>query len=688
MPDTEEVGSLPQDNEKPEEALARVQGMRMAYAAPVHAQIEAEAKVYESFIFGEAPETDNAEGRKKSADEQKMGRGWSMASLPLHGQLRSVLLPTLLSREPTWVNRARLGGGKIEKARGKIYEALAKVIYQENDVHREAACALDDAMLKRCGWFLVDYDPKKRLPRVRWVDARRVLTDRENSHSPFQRDQRWWSEFRTISLKDAEYLAEKEWGAKGYEFTALTTEIDDTEALQVDGVEILGANGEPLRRVTERPTEFVRLAYVYIKGANPYGGRASNKAKPGDIVEKGGEDAVYTGRDELLILECVGKYDDAKAYKFVGRKDWPFPCDPGECPAEPLRITMDNRDFYPASIYQPGHSLQVAANWALRYYNTDLHNSARRIVLYADGTVDQKAMDKGLWGEDNLVTLKVKGGRVPEQWFRVVGFGEPNPALQQAVPANIQQFRDAVGLDKLDMEARSNRTATDAAILNQGAQVRIGYMADQVELALANVMRKALQCARWNMSAQDVAHWVGAGLLDFYDVNLTKTETDYGGTEYEVPTGETIQVSDLWDDTVRDPASIRDEIGIDIEPRSVRFVDPQAEMQDIQVLVAKQMEFHRRISGAMTPQEKMVIAKAGNAALRMLAERMHLANAHEILYDLNDIMNLPPGPEQVGAAAQMMGAVQSGMQQGPVTPQAEGAAGRIATGLNVRNPLE
>ncbi|MBK9976216.1 MAG: hypothetical protein IPP14_15730 [Planctomycetes bacterium] len=688
MPDNVEPESLPQQGERPDEALARVAGMRLAFSAPTNSLIEEQAKVYGQFIFGEAPAL--GEGGKRSADEKKMGRGWSLASLPLHGMLRQVLLPTLLSREPTWINRARIGGDDIEKGRGKLYEELAKVIYRESDVHREAACAIDDAMLKRCGWFLVDYDSKKRLPRIRWVDAKNVLTDRENGHSPFPRDQRWWAEFRTISIKDAEYYAKTQWGAdKDYEFTPLTTDIDDDDRVQLDGTELLGPDGSPLQRVNERPTEFVRLVYVYVKGANPYGMAASNKAKPGDIVEKGGTDAMYHGKDEVLVLECIGDKDDAKGYKFVGRKDFPFPCDPGECPAEPLRVTMDNRDFYPASIYQPGHSLQVAANWALRYYNTDIHNSARRIVLYADGTVDEKALQKGLWGEDNLVTLKTKGGRVPEQWFRVVGFGEPNPALKEAIPANVQQYRDAVGLDKLDMEARSNRTATDAAILNQGAQVRIGFMADQVEYALANVMRKALQCARWNMSAEDVAYWVGPELLEFYDVKLTKTETDFGGeTEYEVPTGEVVKVSDLWNEEVRDPAAIRDEIGIDVEPRSVRFVDPQAEMQDIQVLVNKQMEFHKRISEAQTPQEKMVIARAGNAALKMLADRMHLPNSHELLYDLNDVMGIPMGAEQVGAQAQMMGAMQPGAgPQGPETPQAEGAAGRITASLGMANPL-
>lgn len=701
MPDTEEFDTpdTPKElettkhkGEKDDAATARVAGLRLAYSQPRHALIDAEAKVYETFAFGEEPEIEGGDG-KRSAGEKKIGKGWNTATLPLHHVLRSVLVPTLLSREPTWVNRSRIGGGDEEKARGKIYEELAKVIWRENDMHMQATAALDDAMLKRCGWFLIDYDKKKRLPRIRWVDASKVRTDRENGQSPFTRDQRWWAEYRTISLKDAEYFAEHEWGAKGFKFTPRSALVDDDDDVQLESP-IVDADGLRMVGSRERPTERVKLVFMYVKGANPDGGNANNSAKPGDVVEKGGEDAMYSGKDELLILECVGDEKDGKSYKFVGRKKWPFPCDPGECPAEPLRITVDNRDFFPASIFQPGHSLQEAANWAFRYYNTDVYNSSRRIVVYSEGHVDDKALNKGLYGTDNLITIKSKNRHVNDKWFSVQGFGEPSASLEKAIPANTQQYKDVVGLDKLDMEARSNRTATDAALLNQGGQLRTGFMADLLEYSLANVMRKAMQCARWNMNAEDVAHWVGEDMLGFYSVALTRKEKrsveELDGTvveyEEEVPTGETVRISDLWNDTVKDAASIRDEIGIDIEPRSVRFVNPEKEMEDIVLLFGKQLEAHKRLAEFQTPQEKVVAARASNAMLRMLAERMHLPNAHELLYDLEELVKAPPSAEQQQAQTAQMQAMMSD-QGGPVTPQAEGAAGRVGASLGIPNPL-
>ncbi len=689
--DDELQASLPQPEEKPEEALARVMGARCAYAAPFHAQIKAEAKIYESFVFGEPPEISDSGSGKKSADEKKSARGWSQVSLPLHGVLRQVLHPTLVSRPPTFVNRVRPGADDNERALGRLYEELAKVIYRESGVHQEIMAALDDAALKRCGWLMVDFDKDKRLPRVRWVNADQVLTDRENSHSPFTRDQRWWAEFRTVPISEAKEIAEKH-GKKDHEFTPLTTDVDDSDPVLLDDMQMLGADGEVLRRTNERPTEFVRLAYVYVKGANPYTGRAKNDAKPGATVSKTGEDAVYKGKDELLILECVGRQDQAESYKFIASKPWPFPTDAGECPAEPLRITSDNRDFFPFSIYQPGHSLQVAANWALRYYNTDLFNSARRVVVYTNGKIDEKALNKALYGDDNLLAIKSSGGVVGNKFFEVQDFGQPNSALKEGLPMNLGQYRDATGLDALDMEARSNRTATDAAILNQGAQVRIGFMADQVELTIRNVMRKALQCARWNMTANDVARWVSEDLLSFYNVALTErtteTQVDFDGTELEFPvdkpTGEIIRVSRLWNDNVKDPGAIRDEIGISIEPRSVRFVDPNTQIEDLQLMIAKTAEFHKRMVDAQTPQEKMQIAKQSNVAMRMLGELLNLPHWQDLLLNLEEILAIPPAAEQGQAQASLMAAARP---QGPVTPQATGAAGRVAGAAGVPNPL-
>ena len=240
------------------------------------------------------------------------------------------------------------------------------------------------------------------------------------------------------------------------------------------------------------------------------------------------------------------------------------------------------------------------------------------------------------------------------------------------------------GLAVYDLEARSHVTATDAAIRNEGAQVRIGHMADRVERALSRVMRKALQCALYNMKAEDVAKWVGADLLQAYEVELREEQTDYDGTVYNVPSGRPIMVSDVWTPDLKKPQFIRDEIGIDIEPRSVRFSNPQQEVQDMQFLITKQMEFHKRITEAMLPQEKLAIAKAGNAALRLYLERLHIPNGEDMLYDLQDIVNIPPPMSEMtppGGGGEGGGGVPLRAAGGPMTPQGAAAAAAIAQQL-------
>ena len=74
--------------------------------------------------------------------------------------------------------------------------------------------------------------------------------------------------------------------------------------------------------------------------------------------------------------------DEYGAYKIVARQPWPFPCDPDELPATPLRLTQPDRGFYPHSILQPSHATQVMLNWAMTFYNTDVFNSSGRFISY------------------------------------------------------------------------------------------------------------------------------------------------------------------------------------------------------------------------------------------------------------------------------------------------------------------
>lgn len=629
-PDAPDYQSLPDDavtkpksgkkaRESQDAKKARVLGKRLCMAQKALDAKLTEGEAYQPHIDGEPPKTNEspiAEAKKS------IGEGWNKTTIPAHGMLISVLTPALIARRPTYINRARKSADAKERARGKLYTELAKVIERESDVHAQMAAALEDCFPNSTGWLLVDYDPERKLPLVRQVPCSRMLVDTETDGRGFIRDVRWVAEKRSIPVNDARWLAENVWdGAKDYEFKEVEYAWDDDDH-----------ESEP--EIEEVPTKFAKLVFMYLKGNNPFTARADLNAAPGDVVERSSEDPAYSGKDELIILECRGEDSEYDAYKIVARQPWPFPCDPDELPATPLRLTHPAKGFYPPSFLQPSHGLQVMLNWSMTFFNTDVFNSARRFVAY-DPTQfpDDKSLRRAFSGSDNLALIKATRS-FDKNAIMPVGFGQPNPAIAEAVSANQMQYDQVSGKVAFDAEQRnrSHQTATGAAISNESAQVRMGRLADLVEQTYKSVMRKALQCARFHMSAEDVASWVGDEMLEF--------------EEAPAADGTPVMVSNLWNDADRSPEAIRKEVDIDIEPRSVRFVSPEQEVNDIQLLMDKQILYAKEVKGALDGQMgafAVALAKVSNAAVEALAERLHLANAEDFLIDLQ--MVIPPPPE-------------------------------------------
>lgn len=629
MPPETDYQSLPSDavtkpkkgaagKESRDARAAKILGKRISLAAAALQEKIDQGEMYRRYIVGVPPKaTDGATPQTEAKDS--IGTGWNRVSIPAHGMLTSVLTPSLVSRKPTYINRARKSANEAERARGRIYSELAKVIEDKSDVHSQVTAALEDCYPNTVGWLFVDYDPEIKLPAVRQVPCSRVLVDQETDGRGFMKDVRWIAERRGIPANDARWLADNVWGAKGYEFKPVENAWDDED--ESGGSEI-----------GEVPTKFAKLLYLYLAGNNPYTARADLSASPDAVVERSSEDPAYSGKDELIIMECRGEEDDATAYKIVARQPWAFPAMPGT----PLRLTMPDKGFYPPSVLQPSHELQVFVSWAATFYSTDVYNSARRIVSYNKSIFkSDKELKRAFSGGDNLGLV---GGEraIGQEDLKVVTFGQPNPALGESISVMTGIMDQVSGKVAFDAEQRnrSHQTATGAAISNESAQVRMGRLADLVEKTYQEVMEKALMCARANMSAEDVAAWVGEDLMHMVD---TVAED-----------GTPVRESNLWDDSDRSPEAIRKEVDIDIEPRSVRFVSPEQEVNDIQLLMDKQVLYSKEVKGALDaqmPEFARALAKAGNASILALAERLHLANAEDYVIDLSMIVPPPPPPQ-------------------------------------------
>ena len=601
-----------------DERAAKVLGKRISLAEEALDKILSQGEMYRPYIDGQAPRSSDMETPQTEA-KNSIGHGWNKTTIPAHGMLCSVLTPSLIARKPTYINRARKSADEMERARGRIYAELAKVIEEKSDVHAQMSAALEDCYPNTVGWVFVDYDPEIKLPVVRQVPCARVLVDQETDGRGFMKDVRWIAEKRGLPINDARWLAEHVWGAKDYDFKPVENAWDDDDES--------GGN-----EIGEVPTKFAKLLFFYLAGNNPFTARADINAAPEAVVERSSEDPAYSGKDELIILECRGEEDDATAYKIVSRQPWSFPAMPGT----PLRLTHPTKGFYSPSILQPSHGLQVMLNWAMTFFNTDVFNSARRVVSYNKSIFkSDKELKRAFSGGDNLGLV---GGEraIGQEDLKVVTFGQPNQSLGEAVTANQMQYDQVSGKIAFDAEQRnrSHQTATGAAISNESAQVRMGRLADLVEKTYQEVMEKALMCARANMSAEDVAGWVGEDLMHMVD-SIAEN-------------GQPVRESNLWDDSDRSPEAIRKEVDIDIEPRSVRFVSPEQEVNDIQLLMDKQVLYSKEVKGALDaqmPEFARALAKAGNASILALAERLHLANAEDYVIDLSMIVPPPPPPQ-------------------------------------------
>lgn len=603
---------------------ARIMGQRFCLASKALARVLAVGAEYVPYIKGRAPKMYDEDGEElQDSDEEYIGSGWNKTSIPAHGMLCSVLSPSLLARKPVYINRARKAASEIERARGRVYAELARVIERESDVHGKMAAALEDTYPNTASWLFVDYDPERQLPVVRHVPCSRVLVDPETDGAPDMRAVRWVAEKRTLPIADARWLAENVWGAKDYEFTPVTQTWDEDD--------------EEVEAEDEVPTRFAKLLFCYIKGNNPNTTAAKIGATADEKVEDSAKDDAYSGKDELLILECAGDEDSYDDYKLVARQPWPFPCDLDELPATPLRLTrpLSGKGFYPDSILQPSHELQKALDHAITFWNTDAFNSCRRFITY-NGAIfkDDNDVQRVLGGGDNLALLRGERA-VGDQDLRAVNFGQPNPSVEKAFAINSQQYDQVSGKIAFDSEQRnrSHQTATGAAISNESAQVRIGALADMVEECYVSVMRKALQCARRWMNAEQVATWIGEDLMMF---ETMPTEDGQG-----------VRASPLWNDMDRTPEAIRREVDVAIEPQSIRFVSKDQQANDIQLLMGKQNEaaltIMKTVEMGAIPLAK-AMAKASNAAILALAETLHLPNADDFLFDLNAVIPPPPEP--------------------------------------------
>ena len=131
--------------------------------------------------------------------------------------------------------------------------------------------------------------------------------------------------------------------------------------------------------------------------------------------------------------------------------------------------------------------------------------------------------------------------------IRPVTFGPPNPSIAESVTATRCSTTRFPAVLRSTPNSATVRTRPPPAPRSQrvrpgsyGASRRHGRGVLQVRDA------QGLQCARYHMSAEDVAGWIGPEMLQF-------EEMPADGSDPNIPTGTPAQVSRLWNDSDRTP---------------------------------------------------------------------------------------------------------------------------------------
>jgi hypothetical protein len=623
---------MPKRNWKDE--AGELSGKRLAFSAQYIGEQNKQCLRFFRYVYGDPPMPEDAAEREDyfsqysfDRDVEKMKQGWDTTCVPIQGVLKSTLLSAIMGGNALWMPRAREGATELERARSELYARLAQVVWDAG-AKDELNRALDDAFMYRLGWMETVYDEVTNFPKHVWRSARDVLYDCE-TRSPRHQDLRWIATCQEVSMETARYFAREVWDAKDHEFTPI--EFDDPNRWEGGTHTAVSRWGKSVGDNASAPTEFVRIVRMFVRGQNPQSMTANMASRK--MTDPAGRDAVYDGKDHVLILEACQNYDNATGYKVIGRTDWPFPCDPGETPLTLFRLSRDNRALAPASVMQPSQPLQIVLNSAVQGYFTDMLNSARRVVAVQEESFKNEAeVRKAIESNVALVVAEINSGHSIEQALQIKNFGQPNTSLNVGQQMAIELHRIVSQLQAWEVQVRANQTAYNTSVQNEQSRAKLEDVSEPVERAATMMQRKAIMCARATLNYDEVRRYVLA-------------PGDY--EDEQIVGGKPQRTSELWP-TKPDWQDIRDETDVNLEPLSMRFTSPERQAADIKEISDYQLQAVRVVADTAAKGNvaaARAVARATNNAIKAIAKLKNIRNWEEFTINPDEIGLPVPEPE-------------------------------------------
>jgi hypothetical protein len=212
--------------------------------------------------------------------------------------------------------------------------------------------------------------------------------------------------------------------------------------------------------------------------------------------------------------------------------------------------------------------------------------------------------------DDALVGALLKKGYSLEQALQVKNFGSPNSSLNVGQDMGRDLYRLISGLQSFEVEVRANQTAFNTAIQNTQSQLKLRDITELPEKASVSMQRKALMCARANLNYEEIRRWTTNV--------LGEGEQNY---ERETPTrgGKMMLTSELWP-SKPDWGDIRDEIEVQLEPRSMQHKNPDQQAAEIKEITEYQVQMVRIAGDAV----KGGSVSAGQEILRLMNKSVEM----------------------------------------------------------------
>lgn len=579
------------ENKKDDEKLARALAPRLRNAVKNLKARREESEMYEGYL----------EGRGIYSDDMEDGETtYNFTDFPLHYQLKSALVPMLVSRWPKWMvsnKHSEQDDQSDENFQGfrLILEALLDKVWMEYDLQQQLRYSVEETIPLGMSAFVVGWDPEKKLPTAQWVSGKEILIDPDGG--PMPASWRWVAEWREFPIEELKIKYPKfDWdthnSVRDEEGTFTRMDVSEREV------------ETPSDDVTAKQKIFI----VYKRGDLP---------TLGDAATKKGKNPSKRLPNEVIVLT------DEDEPRVVDRYPWPWVFDIGDWPVEVIRFTFHPNEAHPPSMLRPGHSLQEQASWNLTFFNTAMRLSVIRKVLVNTAYMADEELDR-LEAPTDLEFIQVDDPSAFNA-VKVISFMEEFPmALAQNLSSNAEIYREVMGVNEIVRESKSHTTAVDVSLQEQRAQQRLGVYIAQVERLVTNVARKLIQVAMFMMSAEDLTQWLG---------DLAQSEATPEGV-----------VSQFWAEDGYSPEEIRIERSIRVEPDSLRHVSKDQRVQEMGMMMDRVTAALQLMKdGLGLPLNPNKVAEIQMNFLKRLAAESGIQNADELF---------PKNPEELFLQAQ------------------------------------